>query len=47
VSPALEIDGIEANMLEDRNRQFRVLVTTPEKLDLMLRGGWEKEIGVR
>ena len=45
VSPALEIDGIEANMLEDRNRQFRVLVTTPEKLDLMLRGGWEKEIG--
>ena len=47
VSPALEIDGIEAAMLtdEDESRQFRVLVTTPEKLDLMLRGGWENEIG--
>ena len=47
VSPALEIDGIEAAMLtdEDASRQFRVLVTTPEKLDLMLRGGWEAEIG--
>ena len=47
VSPALEIDGIEASMLtdEDDSRQFRVLVTTPEKLDLMLRGGWEDEIG--
>ena len=47
VSPALEVDGIEADMLtdEDKDRQFRVLVTTPEKLDLMLRGGWEKEIG--
>lgn len=47
VSPALEIDGIEAAMLADRDesRQFRVLVTTPEKLDLMLRGGWEEEIG--
>lgn len=47
VSPALEVDGVEAAMLRDGNeeRQFRVLVTTPEKLDLMLRGGWEKEIG--
>ncbi|MCY4236126.1 MAG: DEAD/DEAH box helicase [Cyanobacteria bacterium MAG CAR2_bin_4] len=47
VSPALEVDGIEANMLtdEDKNRQFRVLVTTPEKLDLMLRGDWEAKIG--
>ena len=47
VSPALEVDGIEADMLTDnhRNRQFRVLVTTPEKLDLMLRGGWEEKIG--
>ena len=47
VSPALEIDGIEASMLtdEDESRQFRVLVTTPEKLDLMLRGGWEEQIG--
>lgn len=47
VSPALEVDGLEAELLgeTDRNRQFRVLVTTPEKLDLMLRGGWEDRIG--
>lgn len=47
VSPALEIDGLEAAMLvdADEGRQFRVLVTTPEKLDLMLRGGWEEKIG--
>lgn len=46
VSPALEIDGLEAAMLSesDRDIQFRVLVTTPEKLDLMLRGGWEAKI---
>ena len=47
VSPALEVDGIEADMLEDgdADRQFRLLVTTPEKLDLMLRGDWEDRIG--
>lgn len=47
VSPALEIDGLEADMLTDKDaaRQFRILVTTPEKLDLMLRGGWEEKIG--
>lgn len=47
VSPALEIDGLEASLLTDRaeGSQFRVLVTTPEKLDLMLRGGWEEKIG--
>ena len=47
VSPALEVDGIEAEMLEDADtgRQFRLLVTTPEKLDLMLRGDWESRIG--
>ena len=47
VSPALEIDGLEAGMLTDTDagRQFRILVTTPEKLDLMLRGGWEERIG--
>ena len=47
VSPALEVDGIEAGMLtdDDQSRQFRVLVTTPEKLDLMLRGDWEAKIG--
>ena len=47
VSPALEIDGLEADMLVDvdAERQFRLLVTTPEKLDLMLRGDWERRIG--
>ena len=46
VSPALEVDGIEADMLEEEDPalQFRILVTTPEKLDLMLRGGWEQKI---
>jgi len=47
VSPALEVDGLEAGMLieAERAQQFRILVTTPEKLDLMLRGGWEGKIG--
>jgi hypothetical protein len=47
VSPALEVDGLEAGMLTeaDRAEQFRILVTTPEKLDLLLRGGWEQKIG--
>lgn len=47
VSPALEIDSVEAELLHQRDRknEFRVLVTTPEKLDLMLRQGWEEEIG--
>jgi len=47
VSPALEVDGIEADILTDRDegRQFRILVTTPEKLDLLVRGGWEEKIG--
>jgi superfamily II DNA/RNA helicase len=47
VSPALEVDGLEADLLLDQaeETQFRVLVTTPEKLDLLLRGGWESEIG--
>ena len=47
VSPALEIDSLEAGMLVEANAnlQFRILVTTPEKLDLMLRGGWEQKIG--
>lgn len=46
VSPALEVDGLEAGMLteSDHEQQFRILVTTPEKLDLMLRGGWEDKI---
>ncbi|MFY9259702.1 MAG: DEAD/DEAH box helicase [Gallionella sp.] len=47
VSPALEIDGIEAELLseKDKAREFRILVTTPEKLDLMLRQDWEAKIG--
>ncbi len=47
VSPALEIDSLETSLLTDRegDSQFRVLVTTPEKLDLLIRGGWEEEIG--
>ncbi|KKB09473.1 DEAD/DEAH box helicase [Devosia chinhatensis] len=47
VSPALDIDGVEADLLVDRdpNSAFRVLVGTPEKIDLLLRGGWEKKIG--
>ena len=47
VSPALEIDNIETDLLRQRDseRAFRVLVTTPEKLDLMLRQGWEEQIG--
>lgn len=46
-TPALEVDGLEAAMLleKDIKQQFRVLVTTPEKLDLLLRGGWEAQIG--
>ena len=47
VSPALEIDGIEAQLLheQDSKRAFRVLVTTPEKLDLMLRQDLEAKVG--
>lgn len=47
VSPALEIDSIEMKLLEESSPEeaFRVLVTTPEKLDLMLRQGWEAKIG--
>lgn len=47
VSPALEVDSLESSLLTDREEdsQFRVLVTTPEKLDLLIRGGWEEEIG--
>ncbi|MFJ6579547.1 DEAD/DEAH box helicase [Streptomyces sp. NPDC091368] len=46
VSSALEFDGLEADMLTDRSeRRFRVLVSTPEKLDLLLRSGWQEKIG--
>lgn len=47
VSPALEVNGIEAGLLVESqdDTQFRVLVATPEKFDLMLRQGWEEKIG--
>lgn len=47
VSPALDIDGVEAELLTetDPKSAFRVLVGTPEKIDLLLRGGWEAKIG--
>ncbi len=47
VGPALEVNGIEAGLLAESqdDTQFRVLVATPEKFDLMLRQGWEEKIG--
>lgn len=47
VSPAMEVDSIEMSLLQEDEKElkFRVLVTTPEKLDLMLRQGWEAKIG--
>lgn len=47
VSPALEVDSVEMDILQEQTdgQKFRVLVTTPEKLDLMLRQGWESKIG--
>ena len=47
VSPALEIDSVESDLLRQENpeNEFRVIVATPEKLDLMLRQDWESEIG--
>lgn len=46
VSPAMEIDGVEASVLQETRgeAQFRILVATPEKFDLMLRQGWEEKI---
>ena len=47
VSPAMAVDNIEADLLHirDSQQEFRILVTTPEKLDLLLRQGWEAKIG--
>lgn len=46
VSPALEVDGLEEEMLRTHDdSQFDVLVSTPEKLDLLLRSGWQEAIG--
>lgn len=39
-SPALEVDSVEAELLQTSEDPFRVIVTTPEKLDLLLRGDW-------
>ena len=46
-SPASEVDGLEAGILSESedDQQFRILVTTPEKLSMMLRGDWERRIG--
>lgn len=47
VSPAMEVDGVEAGVLKEtrQDSQFRILVATPEKFDLLLRQGWEREVG--
>lgn len=54
VTPALDIDAIEESMLlekgssspgEATERPFDVLVATPEKMDFMIRNGWETKIG--
>ena len=47
VSPAMEIDGIEAGVLSEARDEakFRILVATPEKFDLLLRQDWEQKIG--
>jgi hypothetical protein len=47
VSPALEVDSVESKLLHEQSQaqKFRVLVTTPEKMDLMLRQGLEADIG--
>lgn len=46
VSPAMEIDGVEAGVLSESrdDAKFRILVATPEKFDLLLRQDWEKKI---
>lgn len=44
VSPALEVDSFEEELLKEKHG-FDVLVTTPEKMDLMIRRGWERVIG--
>ena len=44
-SPALEVDSVEAEIIGSTHDPFRVVVTTPEKLDLLLRGGWVSDLG--
>lgn len=43
-SPALEVDSVEAEILASSDDPFRVVVATPEKLDLLLRGGWISDL---
>ncbi|MHC6050348.1 DEAD/DEAH box helicase [Ralstonia solanacearum] len=47
LSPALEFDAVEEAVLKEgkEGQPFRVLVSTPEKLDLLLRRGVQKDIG--
>ncbi|MCY4234216.1 MAG: DEAD/DEAH box helicase [Bacteroidetes bacterium] len=46
ISPVLEIDSIESDLLQndERENEFHVLVTTPEKMNLLLRQDWESKI---
>lgn len=45
ISAALEVDSVEEEILTASENPFRVVVTTPEKLDLLLRGGWVSDLG--
>ncbi|HHV96418.1 MAG TPA: DEAD/DEAH box helicase [Clostridiaceae bacterium] len=46
MSGAIEIDSFEENIIteNDKNNRFDVLVTTPEKLNLLIRDGIEEKI---
>jgi len=44
MSGAIEIDSFEENAITDKNNLFHVLVTTPEKLSLLIRDGIEEKI---
>lgn len=44
MSGALEIDSFEETIINDKVNKFDVLVTTPEKLNLLIRDGIEKKI---
>lgn len=47
MSGAIEIDSFEENLLSPDERLFDVLVTTPEKLNLLVRDGIEEKLGDR
>lgn len=44
MSGAIEIDSFENATIKDKNSKFDILVTTPEKLNLLIRDGIEKKI---